>query len=74
MLKRYCDRCGKEILGNEEYISIDIERMVGQYSKDQEGQDADICGECHGKFKVFMANRDWDVVQPLHSNVLRDSL
>ena len=56
MVKRFCDRCGKEIF--REYYDIKWEKLVnGRYYNSAYDM---ICKECKIKYEKFMKNENPD--------------
>lgn len=50
MLKRFCDRCGKEIFQDTEYAAKDLLTIDGLGNKKK----YDLCDECSVMFLNFM--------------------
>lgn len=71
MYKRYCDRCDKEIPDYKNYVEI---RLRETFSSEEFEEDVlHLCHDCHTKIKLFMANRDQNVV-PSYKSVIRDPI
>lgn len=57
MLKRICDRCGKEISRDEDYIKMQVTPITNKVLLEDLVDNYDLCKECESKFNVFMSRK-----------------
>ena len=56
MLKRVCDRCGKEIVDDENWFQIKIDKCNESCVYCSAGR-AEFCEKCFNEFKEQLANK-----------------
>lgn len=58
MLKRVCDKCGKEIERNEYWYNIPIEKMKNyNIIGIRAGGTHELCGSCYSDLQQCLANK-----------------
>lgn len=57
MIKKFCDRCGKEIKKTDAYYELNTERRLNSYLAQQNGNEiigAHLCIDCEAELKIFL--------------------